>query len=123
MPNMATAFPTHWTNRLSNPRCWIGTLRDRPPGQQRLALVQELLAIRRREIIPRLAGTAFGEAGTADSGLLTANWRMGDGATLSLLANLSDRIAQTAAASEGTLIWGQELNGGILPWSVFWRIG
>ena len=97
--------------------------RDRPPGQQRLALVQELLAIRRREIIPRLAGTAFGEAGTADSGLLTANWRMGDGATLSLLANLSDRIAQTAAASEGTLIWGQELNGGILPWSVFWRIG
>ena len=60
-------------------------------AQRRLALVRELLAIRQREIVPRLAGAAFGEAHAADSGLLTAHWRMGDGATLSLLANLSDR--------------------------------
>jgi maltooligosyltrehalose trehalohydrolase len=68
---------------------WNG--RDAPAGERRLALVQELLKIRRRQIIPRLAGAAFGGAHVADDRLLTANWRMGDGATLRLLANLSDQ--------------------------------
>ena len=58
-------------------------------GTQRLALVQDLLAIRRREIVPRLAGATFGDAHAADNGLLTASWRLGDGATLRLTANLS----------------------------------
>ena len=65
--------------------------RAEPAAQQRLALVQQMLAIRRREIVPRLAGASFGEAKAAGNGLLTADWRMGDGATLRLLANLSDR--------------------------------
>ena len=56
-------------------------------GRERLALVRELLAIRRRHIMPRLAAARFGEAHAADNGLLTADWRMGDGARLSLLAN------------------------------------
>jgi maltooligosyltrehalose trehalohydrolase len=86
--------------------------------------VQELLEIRRREIVPRLAGAAFGEAQATDDGLLTASWRMADGTTLSLLANLSDReITQPKGAATGTLIWGSELNGRIPPWSVFSRIG
>jgi malto-oligosyltrehalose trehalohydrolase len=93
-------------------------------GKNRLALVRELLAIRRREIMPRLAGASFGEAHAADNGLLTASWRMGDGATLSLLANLSDRpIAEPDGAARGTLIWGSELKGSLPPWSVFSRIG
>jgi maltooligosyltrehalose trehalohydrolase len=98
--------------------------RDKPPGQQRLALVQKLLAIRRREIIPRLAGATFGNAHAADNGLLTAHWRMGDGAALSLTGNLSDRETGHAAGEiGGTLIWGEALNGGIPSWSVFWCIG
>lgn len=98
--------------------------RAEPKAQRRLARVQELLAIRRREIVPRLDGAAFGEAKAAATGLLTADWRMGDGATLSLLANLSDR--ETAHASQdfrGTLIWGSELGDSVPPWSVHWRIG
>lgn len=98
--------------------------RNDAAGGRRLALVRDLLAIRRREITPRLAGAAFGEAQAADDGLLTAIWRMGDGTTLSLLANLSDReIIRPNGASKGTLIWGSELNGSIPPWSVFLRIG
>jgi maltooligosyltrehalose trehalohydrolase len=98
--------------------------RNEAAGSRRLALVQELLEIRRREIVPRLAGAAFGEAQATDDGLLTANWRMADGTTLSLLANLSDReITQPKGAATGTLIWGSELNGRIPPWSVFSRIG
>jgi maltooligosyltrehalose trehalohydrolase len=98
--------------------------RDAEAGRKRLALVQQLLATRRREIIPRLPGATFGEASASDSGLLTAHWRMGDSTTLSLTANLSDRdIAQATGESKGTPIWGSELKGSIPPWSVSWRIG
>ncbi|MGB8398849.1 DUF3459 domain-containing protein, partial [Bradyrhizobium sp.] len=102
--------------------------RSRPEGKKRLALVRELLAIRRREIVPRLAGAAFGHAHAADNGLLAADWRMGDGATLRLLANLSDiavarKESQTESETAGTVIWGGEASGLIAPWSVFWRIG
>jgi maltooligosyltrehalose trehalohydrolase len=98
--------------------------RNKATASRRLKLVQDLLAIRRREIIPRLAGAAFGTAHATDDGLLTAQWRMADGTTLSLFANLSDRaIARPAGESQGTLIWGTELKERIPPWSVFSRIG
>jgi maltooligosyltrehalose trehalohydrolase len=96
--------------------------RNEPAGRKRLALVQELLAIRRREIVPRLAGAAFGDAHAADSGLLTANWRMGDGATLYLLANLADQAVAYQTETTGTKIWGGEVSGSLLPWSVSWRL-
>jgi maltooligosyltrehalose trehalohydrolase len=98
--------------------------RERPAGQRRLSLVRQLLAIRHREIAPRLTGAAFGEAHAADDGLLTANWRMGDGATLHLVANLSpNEIANTSTHTTGTPILGGEAGGRLPPWSVFWRIG
>jgi maltooligosyltrehalose trehalohydrolase len=97
--------------------------RNEPPGRQRLALVRDLLAIRHREIVPRLAGATFGQAQAADNGLLTASWRMGDGATLGLLANLSaNEIAHTQDETPGKPIWGGETGERIAPWSVFWRL-
>jgi maltooligosyltrehalose trehalohydrolase len=93
------------------------------PGQTRLALVQELFAIRRREIVPRLAGAAFGDAHAANNGLLTAHWRMGDGATLHLLANLSDQAVTHQAVTTGIKIWGGDIGASVPPWSVFWHIG
>jgi maltooligosyltrehalose trehalohydrolase len=92
-------------------------------GKKRLGLVRQLLAIRRREIIPRLAGAAFGEADAADNGMLTASWRMGDGAILQLEANLSNSpIAREPGEIVGAAIWGGEVGDVIPPWSVFWRI-
>ena len=96
--------------------------RDEETGRERLALVQSLLAIRRREIIPRLAGAAFGEARAADNGLLTAGWHMGDGATLRLLANLSDQAIEHQIEKAGIGIWGSQTSGTIPPWSVLWRL-
>ncbi|MDO9058895.1 MAG: DUF3459 domain-containing protein, partial [Bradyrhizobium sp.] len=97
--------------------------RDGPSGRRRLALVRELLAIRREKIVPRLAGAAFGEAHAADSGLLIANWRMGDGATLHLVANLSkDAAPRPQTEPAGLSIWGGEIAGPLSPWSVFWRL-
>ena len=99
------------------------TERDREPGRTRLALVSSLLAIRRREITPRLAGASFGDA-RADDSLLTAHWRMGDGRQLRLTANLADReIATPKEQPAGTLIWGSALGDNVPPWSVCWHIG
>jgi maltooligosyltrehalose trehalohydrolase len=99
-------------------------LRNGQAGKQRLAKVQHLLAIRRRKIVPRLAGAAFSDAHAADNGLLTADWRMGGGETLQLTANLSDReIAHKRSEAIGTPIWGGETGDLMPPWSVFWRIG
>ena len=49
---------------------------------------------------------------------------MGDGTTLSLIANLSKReIAHAPGEIAGTTIWGSALNQSVPPWSVFWHIG
>ena len=86
--------------------------------------MRELLSVRRQQIVPRLAGVAFGEAHAAPTRLLTAGWQMGDGATLRLLANLSDQaISHAPGVSAGTLIWGNELGDSVPPWTVLWRIG
>lgn len=93
-------------------------------GGERLTLVRDLLKARRDNVVPRLAGVAFGEASASQDGLVTATWRMGDGTTLALLANLSDHeISDAPPPSKGTLIWGRELNGGVPRWSVVWRLG
>ena len=93
-------------------------------GKKRLALVRQLLAIRRREIFPRLADAKFGDAQAADDGLLTARWRMGDGATLRLLANLSNTaMAKGPDETTGTEIWGGIPGNQLPPWSVFWSLG
>jgi malto-oligosyltrehalose trehalohydrolase len=97
--------------------------RDLPKAHRRLALVRDLLSIRQREIVPRLAGARFGAASATDGGLLSANWRMGDGTLLQLLANPSDRAIDTQTDMTGTKIWGGDLSDVISPWAVHWHIG
>lgn len=98
--------------------------RDGARGQKRHALVRELLALRHREIVPRLAGAQFGDAHAQDDGLLTAHWRMGDGAVVALLANLSDQaIARDNESLSGATLWGGQVSDVIAPWAVHWRIG
>ena len=98
--------------------------RSEAAGKARLALVQRLLAIRHRDIVPRLDGAAFGEAQAADNGLLTATWRMGDGAALALLANLSDQaIPHDGREYTGRQLWGGKTGDLLPPWSVAWYLG
>jgi maltooligosyltrehalose trehalohydrolase len=98
--------------------------RETPAGAKRLALVRDLLATRRREIVPRLAAARFGEAHADEDGLLAAQWQMGDRAKLRLIANLSSQAIPTASSQiTGTPIWGGEPGDRLPPWSVFWHIG
>ncbi|MGC2781646.1 MAG: malto-oligosyltrehalose trehalohydrolase [Bradyrhizobium sp.] len=98
--------------------------RNEPPGRERLALIRDLLTVRHKEVAPRLPGATFGEAGVTNEGRLTAQWVMGDGTKLRLLANVSDReIAAPANEFPGTPIWGGTPGERLPAWSVFWSIG
>ena len=99
---------------------WDG--RATEAGERRLNLVRELLAVRRREIVPRIVGARFGTAQATEAGLLSAHWQMDNGTRLILTANLSDHDAALAHPDGGTLIWGRELTDSLPPWTVSWRI-
>lgn len=78
---------------------------------------RRLLTIRRREIAPRLKGiepggdyTVLGPAG------LRAEWRLGDGSRLVLLANFADEPAPLPKPAEGGLLYSScELPNGAVP--------
>jgi maltooligosyltrehalose trehalohydrolase len=53
-------------------------------------LYRELLAIRHREIVPRLRGAQSGKYEILGKSAVTVHWRLGDGSLLSLAANLTD---------------------------------
>lgn len=83
--------------------------------------MKRLLSVRRETLVPRLRGAKFGDASASDQGLLTADWRLGDGTTLRLAANLSDQ-PRDAEAPVGTKVWGDDWDGIIPPWAVSWRL-
>jgi maltooligosyltrehalose trehalohydrolase len=98
---------------------------------------RDLLALRRREVVPRLAGTQGGASFDLLSGCrgkrcIRVSWRLGDGARLTLTANLDDTehsIAQSLQNVLGILVYqepdsvGSALAEGRLPpWSVAWHL-
>src|SRR5215831_5316199 len=94
-----------------------------PAGRKRLALVRDLLAVRRREIVPRLAGASFAAA-RLEAAVLIADWSLGDGDTLRLLANLADREAARPHNFHPLRpIWGGEPAQLLPAWSVSWSMG
>jgi malto-oligosyltrehalose trehalohydrolase len=100
------------------------TERDTSAGRARLALVRDLLAARRKEIMPRLADAAFGKARVDVRNHLVAYWQIGD-ERLTLRANLSaEKINDEATDTDGAgrLIWGKH-GDDLKPWGVVWMIG
>jgi malto-oligosyltrehalose trehalohydrolase len=86
------------------------------------ALYRRLLSTRRAEIVPRLRGMG-GNSGRYEvigEQAVAVRWRMGDGARLTLLANLSARPVATTRVAQGRLLWreGAPAEGGLGPWSV-----
>jgi 1,4-alpha-glucan branching enzyme len=98
-------------------------VRATPAGRKRLALVRELLDIRRREIVPHLSSVKFASA-HCDESVLTANWLLDDGRDLLLLANLSNAEAERPARFQPARpIWGENPASKLSPWAVHWSIG
>jgi maltooligosyltrehalose trehalohydrolase len=95
---------------------------DTSRGREWLAFTRDLLQIRTTEIVPRLAGATFLSA-YSDGALITATWRL-LGASLALLANLSEQNAERGAGlPDGRPIWGGSPPEILPPWSVYWSIG
>jgi 1,4-alpha-glucan branching enzyme/maltooligosyltrehalose trehalohydrolase len=98
--------------------------RDSESGRKRLALVTELLAIRKREIVPHLDGAVFGTADITSDGILTAQWTLRDKMPLRLVANLSSSSRAAGALNDsGRLIFGSAIGATLAPWAVHWRVG
>jgi len=98
-------------------------MRAAPAGRRRLALVRDLLGLRRREIVPHLPQTQFGSA-QCDGTVLTADWMLGNGTALILLANLADAPADRPAHFQSRrTVWGGDPGRGLPAWGVYWSIG
>lgn len=95
----------------------------KPEHAARLALVRQLLALRRTSIVPRLPLLQPGHADVrCEDGLLRARWTFQSGETLCMLANLSDE-PRPAEALRGQLIWPERMPDRLPPWSVHVAIG
>jgi maltooligosyltrehalose trehalohydrolase len=96
------------------------------PGSAMLTLYRDLLATRRAEIVPRLAGMG-GNAGRYNmlgANAMCIDWTLGDGSRLTLVANLSDQpLADPAIGLSGHTIWCEGIaeDGRLGPWSVLWQ--
>jgi malto-oligosyltrehalose trehalohydrolase len=76
-------------------------------GQARFDLVRRLLDIRRREIVPRLGAMRryAGATASVDGCALGVRWTLGDGARLTLVANLGDAPAVAPIEPGGTVLY------------------
>ena len=79
--------------------------RERSPHAERLALVRELIGLRRRHIVPRLAGTRGCGRPEIVDGVLCVTWTMGDGALLRLLAHFGPATTTLPPSPEGETLW------------------
>lgn len=118
------AYDTFEASRLN----WRKLLE--PGHQVWLQHYQQLLALRGKEIVPRLAGmrggaatfTLFGNNG------LQADWRLGDGSVLGLVANAGDHpLPLSEAMQAGRRIYASPAirvapgcTDDLPPWSVLW---
>jgi maltooligosyltrehalose trehalohydrolase len=101
---------------------------DQPAHRARRDYYRDLLALRRREIVPRLRGIGGHAGGFEQTGSrgLEAWWRMGDGARLTLLANLGAApLANAPANQAGRVIFATHADGpghDWPAWFVAWLI-
>jgi len=75
--------------------------------RERLELVRELLALRRRHIVPRLRGARGGTRLEILNGVLRVEWVLGDGARLRLLGHFGSETAALPPLLEGEVVFAE----------------
>jgi maltooligosyltrehalose trehalohydrolase len=95
-----------------------------PAHARRLELVRDLLALRTREIVPRLP--AVQSSAEAAGSLIAARWTLNDGSQLAVLANLGPTKQERAGPVPDPVLWAQpaecHLGPTVPPWSVVWTM-
>jgi 1,4-alpha-glucan branching enzyme/maltooligosyltrehalose trehalohydrolase len=101
--------------------------REALPHRRRLDLVRELLTVRHRALMQLMTEVSFApdpSARALPDPLVATRFRLTQGRTLSLLANLSDAPQPRPPRDDaGAPIWGGAPPDHLPPWSVFWRLG
>jgi malto-oligosyltrehalose trehalohydrolase len=105
--------------------------KERSPHREALAETRRLLALRREEITPGLAGMS-GYAGRIEwieGASLSVAWRMGDGASLTVVANLAPTpapVPNAAPLPKGKALYStvpmptSKVLDRLQPWTVMW---
>jgi len=104
-------------------------IRTESPHREWLELYRELLAIRRRMIVPRLSNACHGHFEILSEHALQADWQLGDTVQLSVYANLGTTPANLTSLPVGDIFFSSEakldqhLIAGILPaFAVAWYL-
>ncbi|MDH5265570.1 MAG: DUF3459 domain-containing protein, partial [Betaproteobacteria bacterium] len=84
--------------------------RERSPHRERLALVGDLIARRRRHLVPRLAGMKGGGRMQVLNGVLRVEWTLGDGSLLRLLAHFGREAATVPPPLAGETLWEEAIS-------------
>ncbi|WP_119681141.1 malto-oligosyltrehalose trehalohydrolase [Indioceanicola profundi] len=100
--------------------------RTKTPHAEWLDWYRSALKVRRAEIVPRLRDIK-GNAGSYElvgKAGIVVRWRMGDGSTLAVAANLSAEPAEGFPEPAGRVIWsvGEATGGRFGPWAVHWHL-
>ncbi len=95
-PNAATTFAQ---SKLR----WDET--ERPPHRKRLALVRELLALRKRHLMARLTGSVHGGGYQIEKSVLRVRWKLGDGVRWHLLAHFGSQDYRLTGLPPGEWIY------------------
>ena len=85
---------------------------ERAPHSESLALHRELLALRHRVIVPRLAGMRSGGAFRIEAGaVLRVQWTLGEGSVLHLVANFAARASAAVTMPPGDVVYASPSQG------------
>jgi malto-oligosyltrehalose trehalohydrolase len=100
-----------------------------PPGPGSCRFYAELLRLRRTAIAPRLMGAGGGLVRSVDGRALSVAWTLGDGARLTLCANLGDDPGAVAPPNAGRSLYESAsgtaesaLRGEMPGWSAAWYL-
>ena len=95
----------------------------RPEGERVLAHHRELIALRAREIVPRIAKGARGRFDLAGPAGLNVDWDLGEGSRLHLRANFGDAaLAAGTPAGRSIHVEGEFASGELGAWSALWTL-
>jgi malto-oligosyltrehalose trehalohydrolase len=112
-------------------RCTLDwSVLDWPPHARSLSLHKFLLALRQKEIVPRLEGMSGGaRVVRLGAHALRVQWALGDRTCLELTANLGPADTRSVVPSTGRLLFAmpplvdnERAEGKLPPWSVTWHL-
>lgn len=98
----------------------------RPGHREWLELYRDLLAVRRRHVVPHLRGAGGGRFALESEGGLRVEWTLGHGEQLTLLANFSDVEWKPMVAPAGRVIYASSAEAGagrLAAWEAVWSLG